>query len=151
MRVPRWHNLYWPIERAVSVTVAHTLSLDFADLRQLEAGLDSLDLTDRVGRCTVTIHALQELEEGRIYVTPRGLTVQRLSGMRAVLADQVVLKLDGPPTPFSTYDAPPASLNDDALRHVRALRADPGVENLAELEKALIGLKLDDNSWLETL
>ena len=126
------------------------LTLDFTDLTSADVLREGLELIERSSRKEVTIHSLHDLEVDLRYITSRGATVRRTLDGMVVLADQIVMALDGSAITDRgrQVSQDEASLAEDALQHVRSLRADPGIESLAGLERTLISVS-NSVGWLE--
>ena len=83
MRLPR----RFAIPFAFNVTAAHLLTLDFTELTSAEALRDGIALVERASRSEVVIHSLRDLEEERVFLTSRGVTLCRTAHGTVVLAD----------------------------------------------------------------
>lgn len=137
--------------RAWSVTAAHLLTLDFTELTSPEElQRTGVLLRDRASHADIRVHSLFDLKLDRSYVTPRGASLRRISPGEALLNEQVSLPVTPPDADADGGRSSVSAVAHAALESVRMLRAEPGVESLAELERTLIRLPSSgSNDWLE--
>merc|ERR1740130_905343 len=82
------------LKKAFSVTAAHMITEDFVALTSAYLHNSGVVLEDRSTREHLRVHSLLELEMGRIYVSPRGNSLRRVSQTHVLLAEKVPLAVD---------------------------------------------------------
>ena len=73
---------------------AHMITEDFVALTSANLHNSGVVLEDRSTREHLRVHSLLELEMGRIYVSPRGNSLRRVSQTHVLLAEKVPLAVD---------------------------------------------------------
>ena len=83
-----------PTSLAAHHAAAHMITEDFVALTSANLHNSGVVLEDRSTREHLRVHSLLELEMGRIYVSPRGNSLRRVSQAHVLLAEKVPLAVD---------------------------------------------------------